>query len=186
MMLRLCKDPEPMASDDTNEKFDPTKHYIPMTKEDLFFRYGPLKIEPTHISWPNEGKFMRPLIVPPGITSYLINSHNEQPCEKIRCNIDMHKPLMAVFELLIERGLAHELKTFDGCFNLRFKRGSDSKPSLHCYGLAIDLNASLNPLRGESKWSKEFVQVWHDAGFFWGGDFTRIDAQHFQWSYPNV
>lgn len=100
---------------------------------------------------------------------------------RIICNKDMHAPLARAFELAKIAGVAHELKTFDGCFNVRWVRGRPGVPSFHSFGVAIDLNAAENPLGGASKLSPVLVDCFKVAGFDWGGDFkSRTDPQHFQ------
>lgn len=102
--------------------------------------------------------------------------------EYIFCNQILTKPLLAIFKKLIELNLHHEIRTYDGVYEPRFVRGSDTKISLHAFGLAIDLNESDNPLNGKSSWSDAFVQAWRDGGWNWGGDFVdRKDPMHFQW-----
>ena len=39
--------------------------------------------------------------------------------KKIYCNKDMIEPLTKAFKNLIATGLVKELKTWDGCFNIR-------------------------------------------------------------------
>ena len=75
----------------------------------------------------------------------------------------------------------NELKTFDGCFNIRKKRGLGSM-SLHAWGLAIDVNAAWNGLNVTPVLSAGFVKCFTDAGFEWGGTWTRKDGMHFQLS----
>lgn len=97
------------------------------------------------------------------------------------CNKAIIEPLTVAFKNIIERKLIHELKTFDGCFNIRAKRGLSSM-SLHSWGIAIDINAFENGLGKDPKMSKELVQCFTDAGFDWGGTWTRKDGMHFQLS----
>ena len=59
--------------------------------------------------------------------------------KKLYCNKDMIAPLSQAFKNLIDTGNVAELKTFDGCFNIRKKRGLSSM-SLHSWGIAIDVN----------------------------------------------
>lgn len=99
--------------------------------------------------------------------------------KKIYCNRDMVKPLERAFRNLIERGYVDELKTWDGCFNIRKKRGLVSL-SLHSWGLAIDVNAAWNGLGKEPTLSAGFVKCFTDAGFHWGGTWKRKDGMHFQ------
>ena len=99
--------------------------------------------------------------------------------KRLYCNKDMVAPLSAAFKNLIDRGFVKELKTFDGCFNIRNKRGLSS-PSLHSWGIAIDVNAAWNALNAKPTLSAGFVKCFTDAGFDWGGTWTRLDGMHFQ------
>ncbi len=100
---------------------------------------------------------------------------------KIYCNKDMVAPLEKAFRNLIAAGKASELKTWDGCFNIRKVRGASS-PSMHSWGVAIDVNAAWNGLNKIPQLSKAFVKSFKDAGFDWGGDWQRLDGMHFQLS----
>lgn len=100
--------------------------------------------------------------------------------KKIYCNKDLIEPLKQSFKNLIDRGFVDELKTWDGCFNIRPKRGKKSW-SLHSWGIAIDLNAFENGLNVKPKLSEGFVKCFTDASFDWGGYWKNpIDGMHFQ------
>jgi hypothetical protein len=99
--------------------------------------------------------------------------------KKLYCNKQIVALLIQAFTNLIDRKMVNELKTWDGCFNVRRKRGLKSL-SLHSWGIAIDVNAAWNGLGKEPTLSKEFVQCFIDAGFDWGGTWTRKDGMHFQ------
>lgn len=99
--------------------------------------------------------------------------------KRIYCNKLMVEPLTKAFTNLIERGFVKELKTWDGCFNIRNKRGLKSH-SLHSWGIAVDVNAAWNGLGREPQLSAGFVKCFTDAGFDWGGIWTRKDGMHFQ------
>jgi len=99
--------------------------------------------------------------------------------KRIYCNKDLVGPLTNAFTNLIQRGFVNELKTWDGCFNIRKKRGLSSM-SLHSWGIAIDVNAAWNGLGKEPTLSAGFVKCFTDAGFDWGGTWTRKDGMHFQ------
>lgn len=101
--------------------------------------------------------------------------------KKIYCNKDLIEPLSQAFKNLISRGFVKELKTWDGCFNIRKKRGLSSW-SLHSWAIAVDLNAFENGLNQVPKLSKGFVKCFTDAGFDWGGNWQRKDGMHFQLS----
>jgi len=101
--------------------------------------------------------------------------------KRIYCNRDMIEPLSKAFHNLIQTGHVKELKTWDGCFNIRKKRGLASM-SLHSWGIAIDVNAFENGLNQTPKLSAGFVKCFTDAGFTWGGNFKRRDGMHFELS----
>ena len=99
--------------------------------------------------------------------------------KKLYCNKDLITPLSNAIQKLIITGKISELKTWDGCFNIRNKRGLSSM-SLHSWGIAIDVNAAWNGLGKEPTLSPEFVKCFTDCGFDWGGTWTRKDGMHFQ------
>jgi hypothetical protein len=99
--------------------------------------------------------------------------------KRIYCNKLMVEPLSKAFQNLITTGAVNELKTWDGCFNIRNKRGLSSM-SLHSWGLAIDVNAFENGLNKAPKLSALFVKCFTDAGFTWGGKWDRVDGMHFE------
>lgn len=99
--------------------------------------------------------------------------------KKLYCNKLMIEALIKAFTNIIDRKLIHELKTWDGCFNVRKKRGLKSL-SLHSWGIAIDINASWNGLGQQPTMSPELVKCFTDANFDWGGDWERKDGMHFQ------
>jgi len=99
---------------------------------------------------------------------------------KIYCNKDLVKPLEAAFWNLIDSGCYRDLKTWDGCFNIRKQRGTLFSQSLHSWGVAVDLNAAWNGLGKQPQLSAAFVKCFKDAGFDWGGEWKRLDGMHFQ------
>ena len=99
--------------------------------------------------------------------------------KKIYCNRDMVEPLSKAFKALIDTGHVKELKTWDGCFNIRKKRGS-STMSLHSWGVAIDVNAAWNCFGCKPQLSAGFVKCFTDNGFDWGGTWSKPDGMHLQ------
>lgn len=100
--------------------------------------------------------------------------------KRLYCNKDIIDPLSNAFKALIDTGFVKELKTFDGCFNIRYQRGSRTAASLHSWGIAIDVNAAWNGLGKEPQLSAGFVNCFTDNGFDWGGTWKRKDGMHFQ------
>lgn len=99
--------------------------------------------------------------------------------KKIYCNRDLVSPLRDAFTNVITRNLINELKTWDGCFNLRKKRGA-STASIHSWGVAIDVNAAWNGFGKQPTMSSALVDCFKDAGFDWGGEWGKQDGMHFQ------
>jgi len=99
--------------------------------------------------------------------------------KKIFLNKDLVAPIEKALRNIISRKLTAELKTWDGVFIIRQKRGLSSL-SLHSWAIALDVNAFENQLNQKPKLSKAFVQCFKDAGFEWGGDWQRLDGMHFQ------
>lgn len=100
---------------------------------------------------------------------------------KVYCNKDLVRHLEYALRNLIERDLACHIKTWDGCFNIRLIRGG-STWSLHSWGIAIDINAAWNGLGQKPQMPAEVVKCFTDAGFDWGGTWSRPDGMHFQLS----
>lgn len=120
----------------------------------------------------NEAKHMVMWDVPPHLEVGVIP-------KKLYCNRLMVEPLSKAFANLINRGYVKELKTWDGCFNIRpMKAGK--LPSLHSWGLAIDLNAAWNGFNEKPVLSEGFVKCFTEAGFDWGGIWKTADGMHFQ------
>ena len=99
--------------------------------------------------------------------------------KRVYCNKDMVEPLIRAFKLINQQGLGSCIKTFDGCFNIRNKRGG-STPSLHSWGVAIDINAAWNRFGATPTMEPAVVKCFKDSGFDWGGDWDVPDGMHMQ------
>lgn len=134
-----------------------------ITSEDCYKKYGK----------PQAEKFMTMWDVPTALEIGIIP-------KRIYCNKDLILPLASAFRSLIDTGNVNELKTWDGCFNIRLIKGSTTAMSLHSWGIAVDMNAFENQMGMIPKLSDGFIQCFIQAGFDWGGNFTRQDGMHFQ------
>lgn len=141
-----------------------------VTTKDCIEKYGLPNVE-------MERSFMTLYRVPETIAKSIPTLPN-----RIYCNYDLVAKLEQALQNTIDRGLQDELKTWDGCFNVRLKRGSKDPEdwSLHSWGIAIDINAAWNGLGKEPQMSEALVKCFTDAGFHWGGNWTRKDGMHFQ------
>lgn len=125
-----------------------------------------------------------------------INKEIKALPNRIYCNKDMVTPLTIAFNSIIQKGLAKEIRTWDGCYNPRPIRGLENKfnemfnmgkydnaadyISMHSWGIAIDINAAWNQLGKNPMLSPALVSCFMDAGFIWGGNFIRKDGMHFE------
>jgi len=146
-----------------------------MTQKEAEERYGKI----VDGKWSNEAKWMMVQVIPAEYGASWINSATGKPVTKIYINKDMSPMLMKALALLKASNLLSELKTFDGCFNIRDVRALPGQQSFHSWGLAIDINAKENPLGKPPVLSNAFVKCFTDAGFTWGGNFKRKDGMHF-------
>lgn len=121
-----------------------------------------------------EGRFMAIWNIPPDIREAIPTIP-----ARIYCNNDLRGPLETALRNLIARNLTAQLKTWDGCYQVRNKRGLGSL-SLHSWGIAIDVNAAWNRLGHKPTVSASFVKAFTDAGFNWGGTWKRQDGMHFE------
>ena len=135
-----------------------------ITSKDCFAKYG----DPSA----NERRFMIVWDVPTAL------EHGSIP-KRIYCNKDLIPLLEKAFKNVNDRGISAQIKTWDGCFNIRRKRGAASM-SLHSWGLAIDINAAWNGFGKKPTMSPELVKCFTDAGLDWGGVWKRADGMHFQ------
>lgn len=135
-----------------------------LTSADCLKKYGPPELEKNMVLWD----------VPAELEIGVVP-------KRLYCNKDMVAPLTTAFKNLISTGFIKELKTFDGCFNIRKKRGASS-PSLHSWGVAVDVNAGWNAFGAKPTLSAGFVKCFTDAGFTWGGAWSNPDGMHFQLS----
>jgi hypothetical protein len=117
-----------------------------------------------------------------------IEKRNPSMPQRIYCHRDFAPILHVWFTAMAETSLINEINTWDGCFNIRKKRGGSSL-SLHSFGMAVDFNASHNPLgltsqqcreKGLTPFSTMFIELarkYVDCGADWK---TRPDGMHFQ------
>jgi hypothetical protein len=101
---------------------------------------------------------------------------------RIYMNWVMGDPTRRALRLIIERGLAQQLETFDGCHSIRPSKGGNQW-SQHAYGLALDFNAASNQYGQEPTMDLGIVKCFAESGFEWGGLWSTPDGMHFQLSW---
>lgn len=100
--------------------------------------------------------------------------------------------LKALWQRWEDEGLLPYVLTWDGLWNPRFIRGSQSVLSNHANASAFDINASWNGLgRNGAALGQEgtvwpLVEIAYEYGWYWGGKFSRRDAMHFECAVPGM
>lgn len=150
---------------------------IATTLEKAIDRYGAI----VDGKWGKETRWCSLMPIPTGFETWLNLAGS--PVKHIYCNNDMQPALWQALCNVRDRGLATQLKTFDGCFFIRDVRGDPGKPSTHSYALAIDLNAAENELGCKPTITPELAACFTDAGFAWGASFSRCDGMHFSFAW---
>jgi hypothetical protein len=107
---------------------------------------------------------------------------------EVNCHKEMIPLLRGAFEELARRGLGDLIHGFAGCYSARFSnRDPEATLSHHSWGVAIDINASENPLGAEPNMDSRIVTVLEDWGFTWGGRWLVPDGMHFEFQrFPSV
>ncbi|MGF1723562.1 M15 family metallopeptidase [Photobacterium nomapromontoriensis] len=152
------------------------------TREAVAAVYGEISANKT---WANQIKYHTKYTLPSSLTSHRdYNWISVFHPQKIKlkhfyCNKDMIPFLDKALSFVVDRGLVAELKEFGGSIFIRSSRGA-SQWSAHAWSLAIDINMTGNGLGQEPSMNRELVKCFKDAGFGWGGDYSRKkDGMHF-------
>ncbi len=140
---------------------------------ELEARFGKLTVENGEIVAPKgwESKWMTKITHLPGL-----------PGKRLYCNAELVAPLLNALVTWQATCPEYQIRSL-GCFAPRYKRTNGAELSVHTYGLAIDINASTNPLNKKliTDMPPAFVKAFRDNGFVWGGLFKGTkDPMHFQ------
>lgn len=99
----------------------------------------------------------------------------------VTCHRVMLPQLEAALREVVDRGLADKIDPgeYAGCYYPRFIAGS-TQPSLHSFGIALDLNVPGNQRGTVGEMDRSVVQIFKKWGFAWGGDWSFTDPMHFE------
>lgn len=81
---------------------------------------------------------------------------------------------------VVDARLQDEVKTWDGCYNVRASKGDPTKLSFHSWGLAFDIDAAWNRYGQPPSLTPEMVRCIESAGLDWGGRWRKPDGMHSQ------
>ncbi|WP_261199228.1 M15 family metallopeptidase [Laspinema olomoucense] len=105
---------------------------------------------------------------------------------KVECHKAIAERLRQVWEELINGDNLHLIQTYNGCLNIRMKRGKN-EPSVHSWGLAIDVNAEEYPLGSPKQQPEVITQAFKNQGLSWGGYWkSRKDPMHYEFSVSGI
>lgn len=96
-----------------------------------------------------------------------------KPLQYVVCHERMREPLRKAL-LCMKHHTDLLPMSYSGCFNKRNIAGTD-RPSLHTYGIAIDLNVDIGV-------PERMALCFESAGFKWGGRWAhpKTDEMHFE------
>jgi hypothetical protein len=105
---------------------------------------------------------------------------------KVDCHKAIAYRLHQVWEELIKDNNLHLIETYNGCLNIRMKRGKN-EPSVHSWGLAIDVNAEKYPMGSPERQPEVITQAFKNQGLSWGGYWKSIkDPMHYEFSVSGI
>jgi hypothetical protein len=100
---------------------------------------------------------------------------------RVRCHKKMERIMTEALYAIQNEGFADEIISFGDFYNFRSKR-SCGKMSLHCWGIAFDINPGTNVLGSKGRMPQDLVLLLREFGFSWGGNLwgKYRDPMHFQ------
>src|SRR5260370_8479294 len=99
-----------------------------------------------------------------------------QPVKHSRCHKVAVDSFVQALKNVQAAGLADQFVEYNGIYARRPIRGQASHPSLHSWGVAIDMGASTHPLGSSASWPQGILDSFPSAGFFWRGNFKPQNA----------
>jgi len=162
----------------TTRKTDPRQL---KTRSDVANIYGSISADK---KWARQSEFLSAFTVPATIQSHKdynwvnVYSPKKNKVTVVYCHKAMHSFLEKALNNLVSNNLLSDLKEYGGSHCIRATRGT-SNWSAHSWALAIDINMTGNELGKKPTMSAAFVKCFTDAGFGWGGNYSRKDGMHF-------
>jgi hypothetical protein len=152
-------------------------HRVPLvlTMTELKLRFG----EFSYRFVPNQ----REVVIDPTYVAANIVTQRVPILGNVSCHRAIMDDLRAALDAVVAAGLAEHVvpRAYGGCFMPR--RIATGRPTLsrHSWGIAIDLNVDFRLPGAGPVPPDEFIAIFADHGFRWGGDFTTPDNHHYEW-----
>lgn len=147
---------------------------VPQSRDEVEAMFG----DPLQSGWAEE--YLAFCETPPEL-NHCFTYKNKQGKHGFYCNKLLIPMFQKVYKGIVDAKLEKELKTFDGCWNVRKIRGGNNL-STHSWAISVDHNAAENALGANPKMDDRIVAIFENVGFYWGGHFRRKDGMHFQWA----
>jgi hypothetical protein len=104
---------------------------------------------------------------------------------RVTCNRALIPQLRGAMRELADEGLAHLIRSYNGCYVPRFvNRVPTAAISHHTWGVAFDCNAEWNAFGTRRAQDARLVEILREWGFTWGGDWVVPDGNHFEYRRP--
>ena len=107
---------------------------------------------------------------------------------KAACNVNVRVAIQGALSEVRRQGLSRYVdvgntNAYGGCFYPRYNRlaGKLGYLSRHSWGMAIDMNTSVNGQGVVPRMDCRIVRIFRQWGFAWGGNFTPSDGMHFEY-----
>jgi len=107
---------------------------------------------------------------------------------KAACNVNVRIAIQGALSEVRRNGLSRYVdvsntNAYGGCFYPRFNRlaGKLGYLSRHSWGMALDMNTSVNGQGVVPRMDCRIVRIFRHWGFAWGGNFTPSDGMHFEY-----
>ena len=107
---------------------------------------------------------------------------------KAACNVNVRVAIQGALSEVRRQGLSRYVdvgntNAYGGCFDPRYNRlaGKLGYLSRHSWGMALDMNTSVNGQGVVPRMDCRIVRIFRHWGFAWGGNFTPSDGMHFEY-----
>ena len=107
---------------------------------------------------------------------------------KAACNVNVRVAIQGALSEVRRQGLSRYVdvgntNAYGGCFYPRYNRlaGKLGYLSRHSWGMALDMNTSVNGQGVVPRMDCRIVRIFRHWGFAWGGNFTPSDGMHFEY-----